>query len=226
QSQYRQFLSQQLPSKEQFKPGAISRIGAILSGLSTGITRGAGEGYATAQGILDEPYREGLERYKLQAGRLGEAAKVEQENELNRVKLARDILESQDRQRRAAIEEEVGRGRIANWESLAKSRGNSKPVGSSYLDLNTGIRYQNMQNPDTGEITAVRLGKFGRTTQEEIGLAGGRAGAIERARQPFAEALLKQRGEQAQELADYQDELIRGEAGAGTISVLKDVYYV
>src|SRR5439155_26636893 len=27
QSQYRQFLSQQLPSKEQFKPGAISRIG-------------------------------------------------------------------------------------------------------------------------------------------------------------------------------------------------------
>src|SRR5207248_6431777 len=128
QSQYRQFLSQQLPSKEQYKPGAISRIGAILSGLSTGITRGAGEGYATARGILDEPYREALESYKLQAGRLGEAAKVEQENELNRVKLARDILESQDRQRRAAIEEQVGRGRIANWESLAKSRGNSKPV--------------------------------------------------------------------------------------------------
>src|SRR5206468_13104487 len=121
-------------------------------------------------------------------------------------------------QRRAAIEEEVGKGRIANWQSLAKSRGNLKPVGGSYLDLNTGIRYQNMQNPDTGEITPVRLGKFGRSTQEEIGLAGGRAGAEAGARQPFAEALLRQRGEQGLNLAEAQDEL-RRQRETGTVSM-------
>src|SRR6266568_1287096 len=92
QSQYRQFLSQQLPDKEKFKPSPISRIGAILSGLSTGITRGAGEGWQTAQGILDEPYKEALSKYQLQGGRLQQAAQIEHENMLDKVKLVRDML--------------------------------------------------------------------------------------------------------------------------------------
>ncbi len=200
QARYRGFLESDLPTKDKFKPGVTDRIAAILSGLSTGISKGAGEGYQTARGILDRPYEEATARYKLQGGRLGEAARIEQENELNRVKLVRDMLESSDRQRESERKSRETTGRIANWESTAKTRAETAARTGFHFNVNasTGNMEAFRPNPQAlGGLDKLDFGKAGQSSGERILERGQRVGAEEKARQPFAIGRIKATGEEA-----------------------------
>jgi hypothetical protein len=224
QAQYRQFLSQNLPTKEQYKPSKISRVGAILSGISEGLTKGAGAGYATAQGILDQPYREALSNYQLQSQRLGTAAKLEQEDVLNKVKLARDVLEERDRAAETARKSTETQGRIANWQSQALARQGIKTAGPGHVSAITGHLMQPVYDSKSPNgIRILDLGQIGRTEQQQLGFEGRRAGAQAGARFPFESRLLGQRGQQGLDLADYVDQLRREGEGAGTVAETQDV---
>jgi len=204
QSRYRQFLDTNLPSKEdrQFRPGVTDRIAAILSGLSTGITKGAGEGYATAQNILDQPYKEATERYKLQGGRFGEAARIEQENELNRVKLIRDMLESNDRQANTARQAREAIDRSQHWQRQDKTGESRAAREGFHFNVNalTGNLEGVRANPQAvNGIEKLDFGKAGQTPEEKITTHGRMAGAAAEATLPIDLKKIGAGGEQARE---------------------------
>lgn len=126
---YKDFLGEGMPQREDFKPSKMNRLTAVLAGASDGIQRGGGEGYKTAQGILDEPYNEAIGDYKNKASRLEAGANLEDKETNNKVKTYRDYVTDQQNKRRDDIAlqtlaetSRVNNGRLKNWESEASSR--------------------------------------------------------------------------------------------------------
>jgi hypothetical protein len=74
------YLSQPPPTKEQYKPSKMNRLGAILGGASEAYFRGPGAGLKYKEAILDRPYQEAMNRHVLLGKQLEQAAGIESKN--------------------------------------------------------------------------------------------------------------------------------------------------
>lgn len=72
---YRQFLEQGAPTRDQFQPSKIDRLGAVLTGVAAGAK--GGNGFGAAQNQLDEPYNQAYGDYAAKAGLLEKGAGLE-----------------------------------------------------------------------------------------------------------------------------------------------------
>lgn len=126
---YKDFLSEDMPKRDDFKPTKMNRLSAILAGASDGIQRGGGAGYETAQRILDEPYSEAIGDYNNRAKRLESGANLEDKETNNKVKTYRDFVTDRNNDQRNQIAlgnqtetKRVNDARIANYQSQSETR--------------------------------------------------------------------------------------------------------
>lgn len=168
--QYRDFLAAEAPTKEQFKPGKIDRIAAILSGVGEGISsKSPARGYSVMQSILDEPYKEAVSKYQDKNDRLSKGAKLEGDSSDHRRQIAKDILDYQhkdtDDERSAKLADVTER----NSESaIAKRNADLLAAGwnKSEDDISGETIYTKL-NPITGQIET-RRGPKTKLTPNEI----------------------------------------------------------
>lgn len=137
---YRDYLAKGVPQEEDFKPGKMGRLSAILAGASTGLsTRDGGLANKAAQDVLDDPYNKAMGRYKLEGDKLAKGADLEEKDINNRVKTYRDIVESQDRQANNDRLGKLNDAQIRNYNSQIDNRGST-----GYSQYNTPVNGHRM----------------------------------------------------------------------------------
>lgn len=126
---YKDFLANEAPQKDDFKPTKMNRLSAVLAGASTGIQQGGAEGFKAAQGVLDEPFNDAMSNYKLRASKLEAGAGLEDKETNNKVKTYRDFITDEQNKRKDDIAlktlgetHEMNQARIGNYNNLAATR--------------------------------------------------------------------------------------------------------
>lgn len=90
---YKDFLGTPAPKRDDYQPGKMNRLAAVLSGISAGAQ--GGNGFKAANDVLDDPFNEATADYKNQASRLSEGAGQEDKETNNKVKTYRDFVTDQ-----------------------------------------------------------------------------------------------------------------------------------
>lgn len=93
---YRDFISKGYPQPES--PNWGTRLGAILSGAAAGFTR-PGSGYGVARDIIQDPYKQQVTHYNLEANRLGKSAELEEGQRQHNLTAVKSILDAEDKSR-------------------------------------------------------------------------------------------------------------------------------
>jgi hypothetical protein len=185
QTRYRQFL-EQLPQREQFPPTKTQRLASILTGVSEGLARGGPTGYTAARQVLDEPYRTALENYKVQADKLGEAARVENQSEHNKLMLLWDQWRQQQAaevEKRRQQESEVHQGL---WKAQTRNLLQPKPVGSPHVDTISGrVTVTVRDSSAPGGYRLLDVGQAGGGMADKLDYDIKRAVGIAKGVQPF-----------------------------------------
>jgi len=208
---YNDYLNTASPSRDdpQFQPGKMQRLSAILAGVSEGVRHGGGAGYKTSQDILDEPYNQAQQDYKLQGDKLGTAAGIEEKDMGRRVGILKDIIAEQNNRDRLAEE--------TRWhqDTTQTARDRNSRMGFTYRDVTdpkTGIKKTVRIGPD-GTTTDFNLGQGALSMPDQIDFAGKKAAAASTATLPDK---LKVAGVQAANRLNLQN------AKFNSITQLKD----
>lgn len=203
QKKFTDFL-QTGPKREDFKPGKLNRISAILAGVSEGANHGGASGFKAAQSILDDPYNEAQNDWATQGKKLEAASGIEEKDMGRRVGILKDII-AQDHQERA--DAETARSHKEQEANYAKRTGN---MGLHYADItepNTGVRSSHVIGPN-GPIGNFSLGKAALTPDEQVAEGAKKAGANSAAtvkdKINVAAAGIAARGDEARKTADHK----------------------
>lgn len=94
---YRDFLDTAEPSRADFAPNKMARLGAILSGVSESVSKGGFAGARTTQALLDRPYEEALDSRNRQRDILKSGAELENNDFKGRIGMLKDITDAQDK---------------------------------------------------------------------------------------------------------------------------------
>lgn len=113
-SNYRKFLGEGTPKREDFQPTKMDRLGSILSGVAAGSVKG-GDGYGTARNQLDEPYNKAMKDRLARGNELEAGANLENSDEKERYNR---VLED----KKLAIAKQNADSLESNRDSLADSR--------------------------------------------------------------------------------------------------------
>lgn len=168
-SAYSKFVQQGPPQERDYKPGKVTRLGAILSGAAAGY-RDPASGVETATNIIKRPYREAVARNQLQGSYLQEGAKLEdtsyqrQLQTMNQMRLAENQRIDNERQERQ-LQNTISKNNLDMQKTLLEIARYGK---STHLDKNTGILYL-VDELNPGKRTA--LGKYDQSSGERIGEA-------------------------------------------------------
>lgn len=164
-SAYSKFLSQGVPQREDYKPGKMTKLGAILSGLAAGYQSGPKEGIELGRSILDRPYEMALHKNEMQGSRLGKAASLEelgQKGKVEDVKLLGDLSNKKSDNDRADL--------LAN--DLIKTRAITRQEAEQRMK-NAGLFHE--VNKVTGNLELIKpdgsrviIGKFDQNTGEKV----------------------------------------------------------
>lgn len=106
-----------MPDRANYRPNTLSKIGAVLAGLSGGIQGAVGRGIENAREIADYPYMRAFEDWSNRGSSLGAAAKMEE----TQLKQAYDNLIRSEAQRNAHINAEASRTRAGASASNAET---------------------------------------------------------------------------------------------------------
>lgn len=175
QQKYRQFLDEEIPSRENFKPSKMNRLAAMLSGISEGMQ--GGDGYGAARKVLDDPYKRAIDDFKLRGDKYVKAAELEEKNVGNRVKTLWDTLRYNQDMNQQLETKRLNDARINNYQSQATARGKPKLI-NSFTEGTSGIRKGVFDDPNSPNgYKVIDLGKAGMSTPEQIDFAGKKAGA-------------------------------------------------
>lgn len=168
---YAKFL-QAAPKESDYKPSKMTRLGAILSGAAAGL-RDPATGFETARAALERPYERALKKYSLDAGRLREAANLEEgqfRNQIGTLKTVSDISNQQaDNERQARAAEILNQSRVLGMEKTRKEL--------QLIGIETHI------NPEDGHLIGINkvtgqtrdYGKIGQSSQDRITESGKKA---------------------------------------------------
>lgn len=196
QQKYRQFLDEQTPNRDDYKPTKMNRLAAMLTGVSEGIARGGATGYGAARRVLEEPYSRAVADYNTKGDKLSKAAELEEKNIGNRVKVLWDTLRYNQDANRLDEAKRLNDARIKDYDARAAERGKPKLM-NSYTDPSSGIRrgvFSDSANPQGFRI--MDLGKGGFTPEEQVTLAGKKAGAESTATLPGRITVARVQGEE------------------------------
>lgn len=166
---YRDFLGQPIPSRYDFAPSKLDRLGAILSGVSAGITQGGPAGMEAGQSALERPYRTALQDYSLRGGQLGEAARAEESAADTRFKNALALSKYETSKATEDRLANVADAQIKNYESLIGAREQDliSKGWTPTVDKITGQRIYTRVNPLTGQVDTIKGDKVEETPEEE-----------------------------------------------------------
>jgi len=194
QKRYRDFLENEMPTREQYKPSKTARLAAILGGVGEGIQNGAGRGLEVTNRMMDSGYNDAVNDFKMGADRFGKSAELEEKDINNRVKTYRDIIQDQIAQREDARKSRLTDAQIGNYQSLAKDRESQQATrGWNYFtDQNAGGSRYGVRVGPSGQLEKVNAGQAS-PTLEDIGNV---EGAKEKARYPFQANLARIRGDE------------------------------
>lgn len=184
QQRYSKFLDEETPNRENFKPSKMNRLAAMLTGISEGISHGAGSGARTAREMLDEPFQGAMDEYKLKADKFAKGAELEERNVGNRVKTLWDTLRYNQELNREEANAPLRDAQTKYYAGRANELGKPKLL-NSFTDTGSGTRrgvFSSSTSPKGFDI--LDLGKAGPSTQEQIDLAGKKAGAASNATLP------------------------------------------
>jgi hypothetical protein len=216
QKKYKDFLDSNAPRREDFKPNKISKIGAILAGISEGEAHGGAAGYKASSDILDSPFNEAVSDYKFQGDRLAKAADIEEKDVSNRVKTYRDILQDVASERRDKENHRLNDARILDFQSRAKDRAETaKSRGWNFFNDETTGKRSAVRPNGTGSFDRLDLGGSVLSPTQKVDLAGKEAGAKSNATLANDLKIISARGEETrkstaarfknvQELVDYK----------------------
>lgn len=187
-SRYRQFLETEPPTRENYKPKVLERIGAALSSI------GSGGGYAGTRDILDRKYQRALLERQLRSKELSEGAQLEYRGN-------NDLYNRNLEERKLTNAEKNTDSLVENRKSLEKRREALSSV-AEYKAKNPGHRFIPIaggnifafdpQNPNTPIDTGINAGtlneedKIGlnqQNTLERIAAQGGENRSLENTRQ-------------------------------------------
>jgi hypothetical protein len=192
QQKYTNFLDTG-PKREDYKPGKLNRLAAILGGISEGQLHGGAAGYKTSTGILDDSYNEAQKDWSTQADKLKEASGIEEKDMGRRVGILKDIIQ-EDRNRQSLDEiRNYHQGRLKNDADANKTRGIQY---SDITDPTTGMKATYKLFPD-GRREKIDLGKGAQTVDEKVDEAKKKYGATVPDRMKVQAAGIAARGDEA-----------------------------
>jgi hypothetical protein len=162
--QYKRHIAS-MPSREQYQPGKMGRVGAALVGAAEGLNRGAGAGYMASRSMVEEPYMRAMDEYKNRGASLGALADIEQNDVKSKLSMAKQVSDTKREDQKAAAQ-------ILRW--AAQNKLNDAQATKALADA--GIVGKSIQtNKDTGELEIVNIndgsrksvGKFDRSAKEK-----------------------------------------------------------
>lgn len=86
---YGEFLNKGVPNRDDYKPGKLNRLAAILGGASAGYKQGPAMGAKFANDMLDSKYNEALAQNDMQGKRLQQGAALEDKETGRKASFAR-----------------------------------------------------------------------------------------------------------------------------------------
>lgn len=165
---YKDFLSEEPPRREDYKPGKMAKLAAIMAGGSEGLTHGAGAGFKLAQNMLDDGYNQAYGDYAARAKRLETSAGLEDKEDRNNILAYRDF--NNDAYNRAKAHEAEVRGqrldRLADSTiGLNTARGNSfeTPAQRQARMLAVGAQNNEGRIKAAGASANARINYFNQT---------------------------------------------------------------
>lgn len=168
---YREALSQ-MPTREENKPGAFTRIAAALSGFGAGM-RSPGAGIETAQAINEHGYDNAMSDYAKRLGTLKESAGMEQDDKDTKLKMlqqARAMGLAYDQYQLKKLESEAKRDTDASQAQTARMRAEayaqaqSRPGYDSIPQQDGSVLFVNKSNPADRQVVpaqTVAAGQLG-----------------------------------------------------------------
>jgi hypothetical protein len=166
EKRYSDFLSKGAPSREDYRPGKLDRLSAILGGASEGYQRGAGAGIKTARDVLERPYEQGLRDYETKAKTLAESARIEGATFGRRASLARTAATQGAADRRIAEQQALHEELFKKWGADSAAKAASLQGVNYTVDQNTGNMIATYRKPD-GTWTSWVGPKLGQTPSEK-----------------------------------------------------------
>lgn len=185
---YRQFLESGIPNRQDFAPGKMDRLGAILSGVSSG-ARG-GPGFETARNQLERPYNQALMDREMRGKELSEGAKLEYDR-------------SNEGYNRFLEERKVKTGE-RNAESLALNSSSLSNTRDRRLDLQELIASGKATDEDKQEYKMLQIAAQGENQLAVAGAQGDEARKTENTRQGGRVQLENVRQENRQKILDFK----------------------
>src|SRR5260221_1675955 len=165
---YSDFLAKGVPTPDQYPPGKINRLSAILGGASEGWQRGAGAGIRTAQEILDSPYQKAIAAHKLRGGMLEKGAEVESKD-LGRAasfaKSATTAYDAAQTQRRLAIRDQH---QFDHWDAADRAAARrAANTGTHWVTGQTDGKIHGFKTLPDGSVQHFEGPKIGQTMDEK-----------------------------------------------------------
>ena len=144
-----------MPQRGDYAPGALTRIGAALSGAAAG-WKDPSSGYKTAQDIVNTPYKQAMEDYANKGAGLKEAADIEgksQDDAVKRMQWSREQGLKYDTLDQTAWEKAMGFSQEAqkigiSQDQLAINAARAK----AYISAQTRGDYDTKETTDGGLI--------------------------------------------------------------------------
>lgn len=204
---FKDFLDSAEPNKDEYKPGKLTRLSAILAGVSDGYHRGGGAGFKSANNILDSDYDEAMGRYNNQGKKLEAAAGLEEKDMGRRVGILKDII-TQDHQERVDAENaKYHEGIIKNGADRNKTAGTHY---DTTIDPKTGLKKIKIIRPDASVIGDIDAGQGALSQDEKLDFskkdAAGKFDATKGGRIEVAKAGAAARGEETRKTQDRKFE--------------------
>jgi hypothetical protein len=185
-SAFKEYLSQ-APSRADYSPSFMNRVGAALSGFGIGL-RDPVAGLQATTSLLEQPYRQALEEYGQRGQRLGALAEIEASSNKSRLESQKQLMDYMDKMtdnERATFLANIQAGEFGlkqqqfeytKGRDIIKDQQEREALEArgweSFTD-NEGTEY--LVNPITNERKT--LGPSAKRT--EMGIASRRAGAAE-----------------------------------------------
>ena len=174
------------PKRDDYGPGSIDKILALIIGASTGYAS-PGSGGAAARDYLDQPYNRALEDWSHEAQSLEGLAGLDLQTSQNKAAILQAIQESDLDRLGLLLEEQRNQGQIERWRGQTKA-----DLGRVGAD------------EETNRLRGVELG----LDRERLGMDRSKAEALEglyESRGGYYDAMAKGKG--VDEGVDYEDAL-------------------
>lgn len=196
QAKYRDFLTNNVPTRDQYAPSKMTKLSAMLAGMSEGVRHGAGSANAIQQSILDSGYNDATADYKMQGDRLKGAADLEERDMLNRVKTYRDVLGDQANLRKSEKDNKLADAQIEDINSKIETRGRGNVHYTTDAQGNAiGFRMGVGGVPEKLDLGV----KTGQSTADKLQFNKDNAANISNVRLPNELKVARERGDQARQ---------------------------